>query len=40
MSRLSMREDVAQLKSMNVPKFSKLQRISPAQGVGSNGHGV
>ncbi len=25
---------------MNVPKWSKLQRISPAQGVGSNGHCV
>ncbi len=25
---------------MNVPKWSKLQRIFPAQGVGSNGHCV
>jgi len=25
---------------MNVPKWSKLQQISPAQGVGSNGHCV
>ncbi len=34
-------EDVAQCKRwLNVPKWSKLQRISPAQGVESNGHCV
>ncbi len=38
MSHSSVREDVAQRKSMNeCSEISKLQRISPAQGVGSNG---
>ncbi len=31
------RHCAAQKPWMNVPKWSKLQRISPAQGVGSNG---
>ncbi len=34
------RRCAAQIPWMNVQKWSKLQRISPAQGVGSNGHCV